>query len=217
MSPPLTPDADEARRQLAEELSNPIYADPQSWIADHFDKLLEWLIGDPSASTALSPEQLTTVVVSVLAIAGVALWLFMGPLRSDRRRRKEELLAGEERNAADLRQDAAQLAAGQQWGAAILQLFRALVRSLGERGIIVESAGMTADEAVRQAAPRLPGLADRLAWAAGVFDALAYGHRAGTAQQYQQLKALDDDLAQARPELPEAEPVEPAVAVEVVP
>ena len=56
MSPPLTPDADEARRQLAEELSNPIYADPQSWIADQFDKLLEWLIGDPSASTALSPE-----------------------------------------------------------------------------------------------------------------------------------------------------------------
>ena len=33
MSPPLIPDADEARRQLADELANPVYADVQNWIS----------------------------------------------------------------------------------------------------------------------------------------------------------------------------------------
>lgn len=217
MSPPLTPDADEAHRQLAEELSNPIYADPQSWIQDQFRKLLDWLTGDPSSSTALSESQLITLVVSVVAIAAVALWLFMGPLRSERRR-TAELLTDEDRNATDLRADAARLASAREWTAATLQLFRALVRSLDERAIIEESPGMTATEAAGRAAPRLPSLADRLSRAATVFDALAYGHRNGSAAQYQEMLDLDDEVARARPELPDGPIDQPAsVQVEAVP
>lgn len=54
MSPPLIPHADEARRQLADELANPIYADVQNWISDQFHKLLDWLVGDPSPAGSLS-------------------------------------------------------------------------------------------------------------------------------------------------------------------
>ena len=74
MSPPLTPDAAEARRQLAEELSKPIYADVQNWISDQLRKLMEWLSGDPDPSGALDSGQLSVVVVTAVVVVGIAVW-----------------------------------------------------------------------------------------------------------------------------------------------
>jgi hypothetical protein len=217
VSPPLTPDADEARRQLADELAKPIYADVQSWISDQFRKLLDWLTGNPDSAGALSSGQLVAIVAVTVGIAAIAIWTFMGPLRTERRRRAEGLLAAEERTADELRADAARLAAADEWGQATLQLFRGLIRSLGERAVIDEFPGMTADEAVGRAVPRLPGLSDRLVRAAAVFDALAYGQRPGSPAQYREMLALDTDVAGARPVLPQDDPADvPPVGVEVV-
>nr|WP_300144767.1 DUF4129 domain-containing protein [Propionicimonas sp.] len=216
MSPPLTPDADEARRQLADELAKPIYADVQSWISDQLRKLLDWLTGNPDSTGALSSAQLVAIVAVTVGIAAIAIWTFMGPLRTERRRRAD-VLAAEERTADELRADATRLAAADEWGEATLQLFRALIRSLSERAVIDEFPGMTADEAVGRAVPRLPGLADRLVRAAGVFDALAYGRRPGTPAQYREMLALDTDAAGARPVLPQDDAADaPPVDVEVV-
>lgn len=200
MSPPLTPDADEARRQLADELTNPVYADVQNWIADQFRKLLDWLVGEPSSEGSLSSGQLTALVVTLVALAVVAIWLSTGGLRAERRKRAA-LFVDEERTAQQLRSDAARLAAADEWAAATVELFRALIRSLGERAVIEEFGGMTAHEAAGLAAPRLPGLGERLIAAAAVFDALAYGHRSGSERQYRELVDLDTEVARTRPVL----------------
>jgi hypothetical protein len=216
MSPPLIPDADEARRQLADELANPIYADVQNWIADQFRKLLDWLVGDPSPAGSLSSGQLTALVITLVGIAALAIWLSTGGLRAERRKRGS-VFANEERTADQLRSDAARLAAADEWASATVELFRALIRSLGERAIIEEFGGMTAHEAAAQAAPRLPGLADRITAAAEVFDALAYGHRSGSPQQYQDMLDLDAELTRTRPVLPAQAAAETtAVVVESV-
>jgi hypothetical protein len=88
-----------------------------------------------------------------------------------------------------------------------------MIRSLGERAIIEEFGGMTAHEAAAQAAPRLPGLAQRVTGAAEVFDALAYGHRSGSARQYQEMLELDAEVAGARPILPVVDTGEQAAVV----
>lgn len=216
MSPPLVPDADEARRQLADELANPIYADVQNWIADQFNKLLDWLVGDPSPAGSLSSGQLTALVITLVGIAAVAIWFSTGGVRAERRQRGA-VFADEERTADQLRTDAARLAAADDWSAATVELFRAMIRSLGEHAIVEEFGGMTAHEAAAQAAPRLPGLAERVTGAAEVFDALAYGHRSGSARQYQEMRELDAEAARTRPVLPAMATGEPAgVVVESV-
>ena len=198
MSPPLTPDADEARRQLTDELNNPAYANVGSWISDQLNKILDWLTGHPESTHALSGGQLAAITLTVLALAAITVWTLLGPLRSERRRHAE-VFADEERTAEQLLADAAGLAGAGDWAGATLGVFRAMVRSLSERGIVEEFAGMTAHEAATRAASRLPGLAGRLASAAEVFDTLAYGRRDGTPQQYEAMVALANDAAGARP------------------
>ncbi len=199
MSPPLTPDAAEARRQLAEELSKPIYADVQNWISDQLRKLMEWLSGDPDPSGALDSGQLSVVVVTAVVVVGIAVWAFMGPVRADRRRRRGAVFTDEQRSASQLREEAARLATADDWGLATVEQFRALVRSLAERAVVDEFPGMTAHEAVGRAAPRFPAQAARLAAAADVFDGLAYGRRPGTAAQYTAMHDLDTEVAATRP------------------
>jgi len=212
MSPPLVPDADEARRQLADELANPVYADVQNWISDQFRKLVDWLVGDPSPAGSLSSGQLAALVITLVGIAAVVIWFSTGGVRAERRLRGA-VFSDEERTAEQLRTDAARRAAADEWSAATVGLFRAMIRSLAERVIIEEFGGMTAHEAAAQAAPRLPGLAGRVTGAAEVFDALAYGHRPGSARQYQEMLELDAEVARTRPVLPVAAIGEPAAVV----
>jgi hypothetical protein len=196
---PLSPDADQARRLLADELAKPEYLDPGNWLRDELQRLLEWITRGPDTHSALSDPQLVAIVLGVVALVAVVGWAVMGPVRAERRRRAVPVLSEEDRTAAELRVDAERLAALGDWGPATLQLYRALVRGLGERGVISESPGMTAHEAAGRAAERLPGLADGLEAGAAVFDGLAYGDRPGSRQQYDTIASLLDAAAAARP------------------
>jgi hypothetical protein len=200
MSPPLTPSADEARRQLQDELARPEYLDPRGWLRRLWDRLWDWL-GDLGEAT-WSTSDTVALIVTGLVLAGIIVLVLRiaGPVRQERRARRQGVLAGEDRTAAELRAAAAELAGEGAWAEAILQRFRAIVRGLSERVIIHETPGMTAHEAVLQAADRLPGLLPALAEAADTFDALAYGGRTGTREQYETMAALDDQVQATRPE-----------------
>jgi hypothetical protein len=218
MSPPLTPSADEARRLLSDELGKPTYLDARNWLLDQLHKLLDWLSQSPqsgSGGAPLSSGQGLWMGFGIAVVILVVIWALAGPLRAERRRARE-LFGTDERNSSDLRSAAADLATAGEWGAALIELFRAMIRSLSERVIIEEFAGMTADEASALAAARLPELADRLALAAHHFDAVAYGHQPGTAAQYQLLVALDAAVAAAKP-TPIHTLVDTSVSVEVAP
>lgn len=215
MSPPLTPDADEARRLLENELARPEYHDPGNWIRDQLQRLIDWLTSGPDGVTTMSDGQVAALIIGAVILVGAVIWLVMGPLRADRRRKPGAVLDDEERSAADLLEDARLLAGSDDWGRATLQAYRALVRSLAERAIIDESPGMTAHEAAGRAAPRLPSLAPALAEAADVFDALAYGHRPGSHSQYEAMLALHAEAAATLPTLPTVTAPDAPVSVEV--
>lgn len=201
MSPPLTPDADEARRQLAEELSKPIYLDPTNWVSDLWNRLLDWLSDNspPVSDTGLSTGQIAGIVLVVVVLAGIIAYSTLGaPGR--RRRAKDGALFGDElRSAAEVRSDATAAAAAGDWTSASLAIFRAMIRTLSERGTIEEFGGMTAHEATELAAARLPDFTTRLGAAADVFDSLAYGRGTASPADYEQLAALDVEVCAAVP------------------
>ncbi|MDR1512439.1 MAG: DUF4129 domain-containing protein [Propionibacteriaceae bacterium] len=196
-TPPLTPTADEARRQLQEELLKPEYLQPQDWLDEGLDRLIDWLNG--ADLPAVNPPAIVGPIVAGLILAGVAAVLFsiFGPTR--RRRPATGLMADEDRTAVELRAEADSLAGNGEWATAILQRFRGVVRALSERAIILETPGMTAHEASAQASERLPDLAARLGGGADVFDAIAYGGRPGSPERYRAMVELDDAVAAAKP------------------
>lgn len=111
------------------------------------------------------------------------------------------MFAGVDATATQLRAEAARLGQTGAWTQAVIQLFRALIRSLGERGVIDESPGMTAHEAAGRGGERLPAFRAALDDAASTFDGLAYGTWTGTRAQYERLVELDAQVARARPVL----------------
>lgn len=214
MSPPLTPDADEARRQLAEELSKPIYTDPENWVNEMYRRLLDWLTGNTPDSGPLSNGQLTALIVIAVLVAGIVVWAVLGPVRSRSQQRRSALFVEDERTAAEVRAEADAFAAAQDWTAAYAALFRAMIRTLSERGVIAEFAGMTAQEAVVLTQQRFPDFGAQLATSAGLFDVLVYDHGTADQGQYQVLTELDAALATAQATTPAASPDPTPIRVE---
>ena len=200
---------DEARRQAEAELAKGEYLDVQDAASDWWNRLIDWLTNIPSELDDLPSSQLGAVIVAVVvAVVLATVVILAGPLRGDRRIGEHAFLDDEERTAAQLRDEAVRLGQANEWTQAAIQRFRALVRGLSERGVIDETPGMTAREAVARTDGRLPGHAAALAGAATLFDGLAYGRRTATRVQYEQLVALDESVQQARPTAPAHEPAD---------
>lgn len=103
------------------------------------------------------------------------------------------LSAAEHRSAAELAANRA------DWHQAVLERFRAIVRSLEERVIIDERPGRTAHEAATDAATALPGLAGELRDASMVFDDVCYGSGRATRETDAALRSLDEHIQAAEP------------------
>ncbi|MCP2266143.1 DUF4129 domain-containing protein [Promicromonospora thailandica] len=201
---PVVPDRDTAREWLAGELSKPEYAERESLLARAINWVLERLSEIDWPVTALAGPQLGIVVVIVVAaVLGIA-WLVAGPVRLGRERAgSAEVLGSEDtRTAAQLRTAADAAAARGDWRTAVVERFRAVVRSLEDRVVIEPRPGRTAQEAAADAGRRLPAQAEALHTGADVFDGVEYGDRTATADDDAALRALDDAVTAARPEVP---------------
>jgi hypothetical protein len=185
-----------ARHLARRELARSIYK-PSIWhriVA----AITRWL------SSALGPVgpghagwwTVALIVVAVVVIGGVIAWL--GPVRRTGRRRTSAVLAGTQLSAADHRRNAERLAAGEQFGAAIVERVRAIAVELESRGVLLPRPGRTASELAAEAAGALPGVATGLQHAARLFDDVRYGGRAGTAPGYEQVRDLDASIAAMR-------------------
>ncbi|MFE6971783.1 DUF4129 domain-containing protein [Isoptericola sp. NPDC057653] len=195
---PVDPDRETAHRWLLEELSRSEYSTAPSllerllqWIADLFDGLS---LGGGRFPVAF------VVVVAVVLVAAIAWWV-AGPVRLTRSRHRSAVVLGDDARTAEELRAAADAAAGRgDWSTAVLERFRALVRSLEERVVIDERPGRTAQEAAHDAGSRLRVVAGELHGAAGLFDDVCYGTLPARAEDDQRLRDLDARVRALRPE-----------------
>lgn len=202
---PVDPDAPTARRWLDDELANPIYHEGPTlieriltWLSERLDALL-------AAGSTISPLTLVIAVAIVAALVAVAVWI-AGPARLRGARLTAGALAAADdtRSSAQMRGASDDAAAAGDLTTAVVERFRAIVRSAEERVVLTELPGRTADEAASELGAAYPSLEARVRSAARLFDDTLYGERPATARHLADLTDLDTTLGATRP-VPPAE------------
>ncbi|HEU4666702.1 MAG TPA: DUF4129 domain-containing protein [Arthrobacter sp.] len=198
--PPVLPGAEEARRWASEELAKPEYRDAApGWLETLWQGFVDWLqsLDDSTAAGSTVPSPVIGIVIAVVIAAAV---IIAKPRLNPRARQAKEVFEpGSVLTPADYRQRAEASAAAGKWGDAVVDLFRALVRSAEDRSILDPQPGRTADEVARELAAPFGAEAERLGRAAATFDAIRYGNRAADAADYQAAASLDKALEAMKP------------------
>jgi hypothetical protein len=86
----------------------------------------------------------------------------------------------------------------------VLDSFRAITRDMGDRTLLDDTPGLTAHEVSVAVATAFAAHAGELARAADLFDAVRYGNGTASAQEAEDVAALDTALARSRPPRPTA-------------
>jgi hypothetical protein len=198
--PPVLPDADEARRWAVEELAKPEYrsAEP-GWLDGLWRGFLDWLasLDGPSGVEGNMAAPLTGVVIAALIAAAI---IVARPRLNARTTNLQEVFDDDtSSSASDYRERAAAAARQGKWGTAVVQCFRAMVRTAEDRNILDARPGRTADEVARELAGVFVPEARRLDWAARTFDRIRYGHGAAGGTDYEAMMALDASLRSLKP------------------
>ena len=179
---PATPGAQEAREAAEAELAKPAYHP----VPNLLDRLWRWLVEhlDPTTVIPGIPPLLSgLIVLLVLVTCVVLLVVLLRRFRPVGRSRRAARLFDDERDARALARAADAAAERGDWDAAVVERFRAIIRSLDERGLIEDYPGMTAHEAAALASSALGALGGELTRAAVLFDAVRYGEVVSTAEQ----------------------------------
>lgn len=203
---PVTPDDEEARRLLEEELGR-TGADGPAPVPDWWQAFLDWLQSlfdrgpEPPGQVADAGGTIGIILAVVLIVAALAIafWVFGVP-RLRRRSRVTGDLFGvdEDRTARQLRSAAQRAADAGDYTTATVEAFRSMARDLAERRLIQTFPGTTARDFARRTAVVFPEADERLADAAVVFDDLRYLGGVGTLAQWTAMSALERDLRLAR-------------------
>ncbi|QHC55990.1 uncharacterized protein DUF4129 [Rathayibacter tanaceti] len=201
---PLDPDAEQARRLLLEELANARYRAAEPSL---FDRVVQ-AIRDWFTSLTLQgdgPPLPVAAVIGVLVLVAlvVAALLIAGRPRAARRSGVTGAVLADDdsRSAATLRSLAEAAAARGAWDEALVERFRALVRSLDERTVLRVSPGTTAHGLALRASAAFPSSAAALRGAADDFDRVRYLGLPCGPDEYERVVALDRELAAVSPAL----------------
>ncbi len=200
---PVDPDRNEARRWAIEELGKPQYADAKpSWFDELVNNFLEWLRSLNSDGPGQGQDWTWPLVILLAVALLVTAVIVVRPRLNAARKRSSATVFDEETtlDAGTFRSRAAAAAARGDWGAAVVEQFRALVRSAEDRTVIDPQAGRTADEAAAQLGRAFSGSQERLDAAARLFDAVKYGRAPADPQQYETVRTLDSELVTLKPD-----------------
>jgi hypothetical protein len=203
LEPPVRPDRDEARRWAEEELSKPKYPDAQpSWLEQAWQDFLDWLASLGNDSPAPGSEIAVPIIIALAIVLIVVAIVVVRPRLNARRKKPASDVFGSDTvaDAAVYRQRAAAAADDGDWRAAVVEQFRAVVRSAEERDVIEARPGRTADEAALQLGSAFPTAKLRLTDAAGIFDAVLYGGMPSDRSAFEAVRALDSELLGTVPE-----------------
>jgi Domain of unknown function (DUF4129) len=200
---PIQIDRQDAQEAARRELSKQIYQEAQPSLPARIVRwVLERLSGLLDRVSEATPGGWYGVVIllAVVVLIGYGVMRRLGPIRGGPATRAEASLFGRERRpAAEYRADADAATARGDWASAVRERFRAVVRTLEERGLLDDQPGRTADEAAAAGGVMLPTLADDFAAAAQAFDSVLYGGRPATPDDDHRLRNLDHAVRTARP------------------
>lgn len=202
-APPLDPARDEAQRWAWQELSDPVYAEHQPGLVERAVLWVWHRLQDVELPSGPGDTSGLVILVALVLLVVVVVWLRAGPLRGPAAHSgRQTALVDATRSAVEHRTAADLAAAEARWSDAVRERFRAVVRSLEERGLVDELPGRTAQEVADDAAAALPTVAAALHDGARLFDDVCYGSRAATADHDRQLRVLDTQVAAARATTP---------------
>ncbi|MDH6577205.1 DUF4129 domain-containing protein [Kitasatospora sp. MAP5-34] len=201
---PVTVPRDAAHDAARQELLNPAYHrhDPSltqrvmDWLGEQLDHALAQV-----GSTAHGGAAGLLLFLLVAVAIGAALWWRLGAPRREARSTASLFETAGPRTAAQHRTAAAAHAAAAEWGEAVREQMRALVRALEERTLLDSRPGRTADEAAAEAGRALPAHSAALGTAARTFDDIAFGERTADQAAYRSLVELDQALEATKPVL----------------
>lgn len=198
--PPVLPAAEEARRWAAEELAKPEYREAAPSLLDTlWRNFLDWLhsLDGSQGNAAQVPSAVIAIVIAAIIAASIIL---ARPRLNARARQAKDVFEQETAlGAADYRARAEAAAAAGNWGDAVVNRFRAVVRSAEHRTVLDPRPGRTADEAARALSGQFRAEAGPLRWAAATFDGIRYGNRSAGSGQYLEMVELDARLEATKP------------------
>lgn len=196
---PLNPGAAQARSWAEHELSKPKYADHSSWL----DQGMSWLEDKVlrMVDTLGRGGSGGLVVAVALLLAALVVWRVVQARRPGRRSRSRgdvSSVVDPSVTSGQLRARAQAAAERQDFDAAALDWFRTLVRTGQERGQLPGGEWLTSHDVTRLLTAAFPGHGPELAWAAGVFDLVRYGHGHAGPADADRLRALEAQLRSER-------------------
>lgn len=199
--PPVDPDRGEAQRWAAEELSKPQYASAKpSWISEIWNQFIDWL-RSLNADSISGPNIGVPLIGALAVVLIVVAVIVVRPRLNARKKTSAKVFDGEPTVDADtFRARASAAASREDWQTAVVEQFRAVVRSAEDRAVIDIQAGRTADEAAAQLGRAFGAASSRLEEAARIFDAVKYGKATATASDHAAVLALDTGLSAMKPD-----------------
>jgi len=200
---PVDPDADTARTWLEDELSKPEYRERQAgWfqrLQEEIAQFLDRLFSFTDGLGGIGAPGVIVIILIVAALIAVLLYVFMGPVRRSRRKHASgAVFDDDDRVATDIRSAALLAAEHGDWALAVIERFRALVRSAEERDLVLVLPGMTGHEFTSAVAARLDAHHEALERCAEFFDLVRYGHGEASKDMYDFVAQTDDAVMSAR-------------------
>ena len=190
---------EEGRERALRELSDPLYGEQEPSLIDRFlDWLSELVAGLAEAGSGFVGGWVVLAPL-LLVVAGLVVWLVVWLRPSRGRASGPPVHEGAVLSAADHRAASDRHEAAGEFAAAVAERLRAISVDLEDRAIVTPRAGRTATELAAEASVLLPAEADGLRAGASLFNDVAYGDRAATADSARTMRELDTRLRAARP------------------
>ncbi|BCW76314.1 hypothetical protein NicSoilB11_26390 [Arthrobacter sp. NicSoilB11] len=170
-----------------------------SWLGTLWRNFLDWLQSLDGSQGDAAPVPSPVIALVIAAIIAAAIILARPRLHARSRQARDVFEREPTLDATDYRARAEAAAAAGKWGDAVVDRFRAVVRSAEDRAILDPQPGRTADEAARALSVPFNSQSGRLARAAATFDGVRYGNRAADSGDYRQMVELDTALDAMKP------------------
>lgn len=195
------PDADEARDLLQRELSKPEYNAPENWI----QRIVDWVFEQLNNLLNVVPGSgwlsglLVVLVLAIVMVAIVFATRYRLRARGLRGAPAAAVLDDATRTAADYRTRARRAAEASDWDSCLLDSYRALTASAGERTLLDNAPTRTAHEVADRLAIPFVERADDLRWAADAFDRVRYGEISCEKAEAERVRDLERSIQRATP------------------